>query len=92
MKHVRSALAVLTTVLLVTGPLAHAQTSTQPRQQGGRVMAMDTDKDGMISKQEFMRMMEAKFDEMDKGKTGKLTPAEVQQSISEIGKTYGYSN
>lgn len=92
MKYVRSAIAVLTTVLLVAGPLAHAQTSPQPRQPSGGVMAMDANKDGMISKQEYMRMMEAKFDEMDKGKTGKLTPAQVQQSISEIGKTYGYSN
>ncbi len=90
MKHPRSALAVLAAALLVAVPLAQAQTTTQPRPAG--VMAMDADKDGMISKPEFMRMMEAKFDEMDKAKTGRLTPAQVQQSITEIGKTYGHSN
>lgn len=72
-------------------PDLYAQNSTSSNSMDA-VRAMDTDKDGMISKPEFMRMMEAKFDAMDRNKTGKLTPAQVQQSITEIGKTYGYNN
>jgi Ca2+-binding EF-hand superfamily protein len=53
---------------------------------------MDADKDGMISKSEFVRMMEAQFDAMDKAKTGRLTPAQVQEVIDSIGKQFGYSN
>ena len=35
--------------------------------------AMDTNKDGMVSRQEFMDYMSAQFDMMDTGKKGMLT-------------------
>jgi len=35
---------------------------------------MDTDKNGKISKQEWMKFMEAEFDRLDKNKTGELSP------------------
>jgi Ca2+-binding EF-hand superfamily protein len=41
---------------------------------------MDTDKNGKISKQEWMKFMEAEFDRLDKNKTGELSPQELVQS------------
>jgi len=42
---------------------------------------MDTNKDGMVSRQEFLNMMGAKFDAMDKGKKGVLSPADIEKLI-----------
>jgi hypothetical protein len=54
------------------------------------IKAMDSDKDGMISKAEAMRMVEAKFDAMMKQKgVTKLTPQDVQKVIDDIAKAYG---
>ena len=44
------------------------------------LLLMDTDKNGKISKQEFMRFMEAEFDRLDKDKSGELDPKELAQS------------
>jgi hypothetical protein len=41
---------------------------------------MDTDKKGMISKQEFMKFMEAEFERLDKNKKGELNVKELTQS------------
>jgi Ca2+-binding EF-hand superfamily protein len=41
---------------------------------------MDTDKNGMVSRQEFMRFMEAEFERLDKNKKGKLNVKELTQS------------
>ena len=40
---------------------------------------MDTDKSGKISKQEFMKFMEAEFNRLDKDKSGELDPKELLQ-------------
>jgi hypothetical protein len=42
---------------------------------------MDTDKNGKISKTEFMKFMEAEFDRLDKDKSGELDPKELTQSL-----------
>jgi hypothetical protein len=42
-------------------------------------------KDGMITKKDFMMMMEKKFDEMDKGKKGML-------SVDDVMRIYGRSD
>ena len=44
------------------------------------LLVMDTDKNGKISKQEWMKFMEAEFDRLDKDKTGQLSPQEIAQS------------
>jgi hypothetical protein len=44
------------------------------------LLLIDTDKNGKISKQEFMRFMEAEFDRLDKDKSGELDPKELTQS------------
>jgi Ca2+-binding EF-hand superfamily protein len=41
---------------------------------------MDTDKNGMVSRQEFMRFMEAEFERLDKNKKGELNVKELTQS------------
>jgi Ca2+-binding EF-hand superfamily protein len=44
------------------------------------LLLMDTDKNGKISKAEFMKFMEAEFDRLDKDKSGELDPKELTQS------------
>jgi len=44
------------------------------------LMLMDTDKNGKISKQEWMAFMEAEFDRLDKAKNGQLDVLELTQS------------
>jgi Ca2+-binding EF-hand superfamily protein len=44
------------------------------------LLLMDTDKNGKISKQEWMKYMEAEFDRLDKAKTGELDAKELAQS------------
>jgi len=44
------------------------------------LLLMDTDKSGKISKQEWMKFMEAEFDRLDKDKKGQLDAKELEQS------------
>jgi len=44
------------------------------------LLLMDADKSGKISKQEWMKFMEAEFDRLDKGKNGQLNVKELTQS------------
>ncbi len=44
------------------------------------LLLIDTDKNGKISKQEWMKFMEAEFDRMDKAKNGQLDVKELTQS------------
>jgi hypothetical protein len=44
------------------------------------LLLIDTDKKGKISKQEWMRFMEAEFDRLDKAKNGELNVNELTQS------------
>jgi hypothetical protein len=44
------------------------------------LLLMDTDKNGKISKQEWMKFMEAEFDRLDKDKSGDLDAKDLQQS------------
>ena len=50
---------------------------------------MDTDKSGKISKEEWMKFMEAEFDRLDKDKKGELDAKELEQlrvSHPNVGK------
>jgi hypothetical protein len=44
------------------------------------LLLMDADKNGKISKQEWMNFMEAEFDRLDKDKSGELDVKEIMQS------------
>jgi hypothetical protein len=44
------------------------------------LLLMDTDKNGKISKKEFMDFMSAEFDRLDTDKSGELDPKELAQS------------
>jgi 5S rRNA maturation endonuclease (ribonuclease M5) len=46
------------------------------------LLLMDTDRNGKISKKEFMNLMEAVFDRLDKDKKGELDPRQFRQSDS----------
>jgi hypothetical protein len=45
------------------------------------IALMDTDKNGKISRQEFMNFMAAEFDRLDKDKNGELDQKELTQSL-----------
>jgi EF hand domain-containing protein len=48
------------------------------------LLLMDADKNGMISKAEYMRFMEAEFDRLDKDKSGELDVKELTQSAFRV--------
>ena len=70
---------------LAYAPFATAQ-STKPTTE--QMNKMDTNKDGQVSKDEFMAAMEKKFDAMDKNKNKMLTQDEwLQQQLMETDGT-----
>lgn len=82
-------IALATVIFALTGT-AVARKASVPKQPDKAAMAnvrvrelllvMDTDKNGKISKQEWMKFMEAEFDRLDKDKTGQQSPQELAQS------------
>jgi EF hand len=48
------------------------------------LLLMDADQDGKISKQEWMRFVEAEFDQQDKDKLGQLDAKELSQSKLQV--------
>jgi EF hand domain-containing protein len=44
------------------------------------LLLIDTDENGKISKQEWMKFMEAEFDRLDRDKKGQLDAKELEQS------------
>jgi hypothetical protein len=81
--------AVLVATLTLLGDAA-AQKASVPKPQNKLAMGeddvrhllplMDADKNGMVSKQEFMKYMEAEFERLDKKKIGQLNVKELTQS------------
>jgi EF hand domain-containing protein len=84
---------VVIAVLVATGTMfvnAAAQKASVPKPQNKLLIAedgikqllplMDTDKNGMVSRQEFMKFMEAEFERLDKNKKGELNVKELTQS------------
>jgi hypothetical protein len=51
------------------------------------LLVMDTDRNGTISKKDFMNLMEAVFDRLDKEKKGELDPTQFRQSVRVRGAT-----
>jgi Ca2+-binding EF-hand superfamily protein len=82
-------IAVLVATVTMMGTAA-AQKASVPKPQNKLAMAedgvkqllslMNTDRNGMLSKQEFMKFMEAEFERLDKSKKGELNVKELTQS------------
>ena len=72
-----SAIAIGAVVALSPAVSTYAQDSKMMNE----VKKMDTNNDGMISKQEFLAMMGAKFDAMDKDKKGVISFSDVSKII-----------
>jgi hypothetical protein len=95
-KRTKRILAILSFALLlesgalVVAVLAQKVDKSEPRQQRTLalgedevrqlVLMMDTDKNGKISKPEFLAFMGAEFDRLDKDKSGELDVKELAQS------------
>jgi EF hand len=90
-------------VLVLTGTLlgnAAQQKAAVPKPQNKMAIGeegikqllplMDTDKNGMVSKQEFLKFMAAEFDRLDKTRNGQLNVKELTRSnlsaTSYVGK------
>jgi Ca2+-binding EF-hand superfamily protein len=93
---------VAITVLIATGTMlvnAAAQKASVPKPQDKLTMGeeevrhllllMDSNKKGMVSKQEYMRFMEAEFERLDKGKQGELNVKELTQSNLTVSHCVG---
>jgi hypothetical protein len=52
------------------------------------LLLMDTDKNGKVSKQEYMSFMSGEFDRLDKDKSGELDPKELAQSRLRVSHTF----
>ncbi len=63
----------------VAAPSAKLATGLTPLSQ--LLQLMDTDKNGKVSKEEFMGFMQAEFDFADKNKDGELDPTELKYMV-----------
>lgn len=95
-------ITVVIAVLVVTGTKlgnAAAQKAAVPKPQNKLAIGedevkqllplMDTDKRGMVSRQEFMKFMEAEFERLDKNKKGELNVKELTQSTLTVNRLAG---
>ena len=86
----KNLLVVAVSAALVLAVVTFAQKAAVPKQPSRHSLAqqnvkdllllMDADKNGKISKQEWMKFMEAEFDTLDKDKKGELDQKELLQS------------
>ncbi len=90
---------LLITLICTGGTTSFAQRASVPRQPNISAIAsdkvkellalMDTDKNGKISKQEWMKFMEAEFDRLDTKKTGEIDPKELLKSSVSVTHVHG---
>lgn len=52
------------------------------------LLVMDTDKNGKVSKQAWMKFMEAEFDRLDQDKKGELDPRKLQRSSLSVSHCF----
>ena len=93
---------VATSVLVATAGLmgaAAAQKASVPKAQDKLVLGedevrqllvlMDTDKNGKVSKEQYMKFMEAEFARLDRNNTGKLDVKELTKSTITANRFVG---
>jgi len=51
------------------------------------LLLMDSNASGKISKEEWLKFMEAEFDRLDKGKTGKVDLKDISQSRQRVTRS-----
>jgi hypothetical protein len=83
----------VTALFAMVGTIIAAQEEATPKAQDNVAVGeaevkqmlplMDQDKDGKVSKQDFMKFMEAEFDGLDKKKEGKLDVKKLTQPPAE---------
>lgn len=93
----RGAFLFVMAATIVLAIVTFAQKASVPKQPTKDSMAqqnvkellllMDTDKNGKISKQEWMKFMEAEFDALDKDKKGELDQKELLQSTMSVKRS-----
>ena len=71
---------------MLAAPVAHAQESVNA---DAFVKMCDGDKDGMVSKQEAMKMIEKMWDKQDTKKMGKLDKKQVELFLKELMRPSG---
>lgn len=81
MKLTRTLAAVALTSLAFAVPTAYADDS---KNANNFVKMCDTDKDGMVSKAEAMKMIEKLWDKQDTKKTGKLDKKQVELFLKSL--------
>jgi hypothetical protein len=80
--------SLLIALLSATGAMAVTDVEPKPRDKFARanenvkelLLLLDTDKNGRISKQEWMNFMEAEFNKLDKDGNGELDRKELLQT------------
>ena len=93
---------VVFAVLVATGAMlgtAVAQKASAPKPQDSvalgedevkkLLLLMDTDKNGKVSKETFMKFMEEEFERLDKNKTGELDAKELNRPSSHAKHVVG---
>jgi hypothetical protein len=82
--------SIITTAVAADAPVAadssKRETALTPLAQ--LLQLMDTDKNGKVSKEEFMKFMEAEFDYADKSKNGQLDPNELKHLVFKMNHPY----
>jgi Ca2+-binding EF-hand superfamily protein len=87
MRKKSTLIILLLAVLFATAPSAQNRAAAAPGDRQGpkedevnlMFFLMDTDKNGKISKQEWMTFMSAEFDRLDTDKSGDINPKELAQ-------------
>ena len=83
MKLTQTLAAVAFTSLAFAAPAAYADDTSNAN---NFVKMCDTDKDGMVSKAEAMKMVEKMFDKQDTKKMGKLDKKQVEAFLKDFMK------
>ena len=87
MKNLKTLLAAgAMATAMMAAPVAYAQEASNV---DAFIKMCDSDKDGMVSKAEAMKMIEKMFDKNDTKKMGKLDKKQVDQFLKDLMKSGG---
>jgi len=84
MKLLNALAGPMIAVSLMIAPVAFAADGTKKVNMDAFMKSCDMDHDGMVSKAEMMKHMEAMFDKMDTKKTGKLDKKQTEEFLKQF--------